>query len=236
MSSEVFNEDCMIGMARYPDKYFDLAIVDPPYFSGPEKRRYYGREFSAHGVRRIDYKPLEESWAVPNAVYFKELERVSKQQIVWGCNYYKYLFPGTGRIVWDKVNDHSSFSDCEIAFCSLTDHVRIFRYMWAGMMQGCGDGTSKKMQGNKALNEKKIHPTQKPITLYKWLLDKFALDGWKLLDTHLGSGSSRIAAHDMSFDFTGFEIDKDYFEAQEKRFRQHVAQLTLFSEPLTERV
>lgn len=163
--TRAFNRDCNEAMKEFPDKFFDLAVVDPPYFSGPEKREYYGREFSSHGVKRIDYKPLTESWSVPDQAYFNELYRVSKDQIIWGCNYYDTIFPGSGRVFWDKVNDSSDFSDGEIAYCSKIDSVRIFRYMWNGMMQGRGDGTDKTMQGNKALNEKKIHPTQKPVTL-----------------------------------------------------------------------
>lgn len=215
------NEDNMQLMARYPDKYFQLAIVDPPYFSGPEKRRFYGREFSNHGVKRIDYKPLENSWEVPGPDYFNELVRVSKHQIIWGYNYYPIKLSGTGTIVWDKVNDHSSYSDCEIAYCSSIKHVRIFRYMWAGMMQGTGDGTSKKMQGNKLKNEKKIHPTQKPVALYKWLLKNYAESGDKILDTHLGSGSIAIACHDLGFDLTACELDKDYYEAALHRLKMH---------------
>jgi site-specific DNA-methyltransferase (adenine-specific) len=223
----ITNEDNMQLMARYPDKYFELAIVDPPYFSGPEKRKYYGREVSNHGVKRIDYKPLDNSWQVPQEEYFKELERVSKHQIVWGANYYNYKF-GSGTIVWDKVNDHTSFSDCEIAACSLIKHVRVFRYMWSGMMQGKGDGTCSNMQGDKTLNEKKIHPTQKPVALYKWLLTKYAKEGDKILDTHFGSGSIAIACNDYGFDLTACELDKDYYEAAMKRIKQHQSQLTVF--------
>jgi site-specific DNA-methyltransferase (adenine-specific) len=226
--SVVYNEDCMSVMSRYQDKYFELAIVDPPYFSGPEKRKFYGREISLHGVKRINYNQSENTWTVPDEKYFKELERVSKHQIIWGCNYYNYLFNGSGRIVWDKVNDHSSFSDCEIAYCSKIDHVRIFRYMWSGMMQGTGDGTSKKMQGRKDLNEKRIHPTQKPIALYKWLLIKYAIQGDKILDTHLGSGTSRIAADELGFDFVGCELSKIYFDKHDEKFKQYKNQLTIF--------
>ena len=127
------NCDCMDGMKIFPDKYFDLAVVDPPFFSGPEKRNYYGRTASPIGVKRY-YKPSDE-WEVPEKPYFDELKRVSKHQIVWGCNYFNYSF-GPGRIVWDKCNGKSSFSDCEIAYCSMHDSLRLFRYMWNGMFQG----------------------------------------------------------------------------------------------------
>lgn len=225
MISEVRNIDCMEGMKEFPDKFFDLAIVDPPYFSGPERKKYYGKNVSTYGVKRIKYDEIQRAdWGVPGTDYFEELIRISKHQIIWGVNYYDYKFEGTGRIVWDKVNDHSTYSDCEIAYCSLIDHVRIFRFMWSGMMQGIGDGTSKKMQGDKSKNEKRIHQTQKPIILYKWLLTKFARPGSKILDTHLGSGSSRIAAFDYRFDFWGYEKNIKMYSKQETRFQNHISQ------------
>ena len=227
---ELLNVDCMEYMAGLPDKAFDLAIVDPPYFSGPEKRKFYGREFSGHGVRRIDYKPLLNSWSVPNDEYYKELVRVSKNQIVWGINYFNsFINVPAGRIVWDKCNDHSSFSDCEIASCSLIKSVRIIRYMWCGMMQGKSIKEGNIMQGSKLLNEKKIHPTQKPIKLYKWLLKNYAKPGDKILDTHGGSMSIAIACHEMNFDLTLCEIDKDYYEAGFKRVAEAMKQQVLFN-------
>ncbi len=225
IESKVFNEDCISGMNSFPDKYFDLAIVDPPYFSGPEKRAFYGAAISSCGAKRRDYKPLTESWKVPGQDFYKELCRVSKNQIIWGINYFPdFENVPAGRIVWDKVNDASDFSNCEIASCSFIKSVRIFRYMWNGMMQGKSLREGHIMQGNKKLNEKKIHPTQKPVALYKWLLEKYAKSGQKILDTHLGSGSSRIAAYDMGFDFTGFELDESYFKAADERFEEHKKQ------------
>lgn len=222
----ISNEDNMALMARYPDNYFDLAIVDPPYFSGPEKRKYYGNSINKLNIRRVDYKPLENSWGVPTEEYFNELFRVSKNQIIWGCNYYAKHIPAVGRIIWDKVNGYSTFSDCEIASSSFHDSVRMFQYMWNGMMQGSGfDG---KMQGNKQLNEKRIHPTQKTAALYKWILDRYAKQGDKILDTHLGSGSIAIAAHDYGFDLTACELDKEYFEKAMERINNHVSQQKLF--------
>lgn len=163
----------------------------------------------------------------PAGNYFQELRRVSKAQIIWGCNYYPYVL-GPGRIIWDKCNGDSDQSDCEIAYCSLTSRVDLFRYMWSGMMQGKSISEGHIMQGNKKLNEKRIHPTQKPVALYLWLFHQYAKPGQRILDTHLGSGSSRIAAYDMGLDFVGFEIDPEYFAAQEARFRQHTAQTSLF--------
>ena len=156
--------DCMEYLPQFPDKYFDIAVVDPPYFSGPEKRNYYGRTVSPIGVQR-HYKSSDE-WSVPDNTYFDELARVSKEQIIWGCNYFNYPF-GPGRIVWDKCNGDSSFSDCEIAYCSLHDSVRLFRYMWNGMFQGKSIEEGTIQQGNKQKNEKRIHPTQKPVNLYR---------------------------------------------------------------------
>lgn len=209
LSTELHNMECMEGMAEFPDQYFDLAIVDPPYFSGPERREFYGRRVSPIGVQRSYRK--SEAWQVPGKTYFEELMRVSKNQIIWGCNYFDYPF-NPGRIIWDKCNGNSSFSDCEIAYCSIHDSVRLFRYMWNGMMQGKSISEGHIQQGNKQLNEKRIHPTQKPTALYKWLLQKYAKPGDKILDTHVGSGSSMIAAYDAGYEFTGFEIDPYYYK------------------------
>ncbi|SFC33495.1 site-specific DNA-methyltransferase (adenine-specific) [Flexibacter flexilis DSM 6793] len=209
-------------MRALPDKAFDLAVCDPPYFSGPEERGFYGNEYSKDGIKRIDY-PVTNTWQVPQEEYFRELFRVSEHQIIWGCNYYDYKF-GSGRIIWDKVNYNSSYSDCEIAYCSLHDSVRLFRYMWNGMMQGKSITEGHIAQGNKKLNEKRIHPTQKPVNLYKWVFSKYAKTGYKILDTHLGSGSSRIAAYDLDFKFVGVELDYTHYRNQQTRFAQHTAQ------------
>lgn len=220
-----FNMDCMDGMKKYPDKFFDLAIVDPPYFSGPELREFYGKKVSKTGVSRT-YKKMPE-WTVPGREYFEELFRVSKNQIIWGCNYFDYHF-GAGRIVWDKCNDSSTYSDCEIAYCSLHDSVRIFRFMWNGMMQGKSISEGWIQQGNKRLNEKRIHPTQKPVALYEWILLKYAKPGDIILDTHVGSASSLIACHKTRHEFVGFEIDPDMYQQSRERLREEQAQLTIF--------
>lgn len=225
--SEAYNQDCMEVMAQFPDKFFDLAIVDPPYFNGPNKLGYYGERVSSSGIRRKEYKRIG-SWGVPTDSYFNELYRVSKHQIIWGCNYYQTLYPTSGRIIWDKVNDSSSFSDAELAFCSLINSVRIFRFMWNGMLQGKSVNEGNIMQGDKSKNEKRIHPTQKPVALYKWLLTNYAKLGDKILDTHLGSQSSRIAAYNMGFGFWGCEIDAEYFEQGNKRFKEQTMQTKLF--------
>ena len=213
-----YNVDCLPAMELFPDNYFDLAVVDPPYFSGPERRGFYGSKVSKIGVHR-DY-PVSPAWSKPEPEYFKELFRVCRHYIVWGCNYFDYQFP-TGRIVWDKCNGNSSFSDCEIAATNLFSSVRMFRYMWSGMMQGKSITEGDTMQGNKSLNEKRIHPTQKPVALYDWIFKNYAEPGQKILDTHLGSGSSRIAAYEAGLGFIGFEIDPFYFQLEEERFSEY---------------
>jgi site-specific DNA-methyltransferase (adenine-specific) len=223
--NKIYLMDCMQGMKQFPDKYFELAIVDPPYFSGPEKRLFYGKKVSSIGVKRL-YKK-SSMWHIPTADYFNELERVSKKYIVWGCNYYNYKF-NSGRIVWDKVNDSSDYSDCELAATNIFNHTRIFRFMWNGMLQGSlSDGS--KMEGNKAKNEKRIHPTQKPIQLYKWLLKNYAKPSDKILDTHGGSFSSVIACLEMGFEYIAFEIDEEYYKNGLKRIDQYKSQLKIFT-------
>lgn len=219
-----YNMDCMDGMKEFPDGYFDLAIVDPPYFSGPERRGFYGKKISPIGVQRIYEK--SECWQVPDEDYFKELFRVSKEQIICGCNYFEYPF-SPGRIVWDKCNGNSDFSDCEIAYCSMHDSVRLFSYMWNGMFQGKSITEGTIQQGNKALNEKRIHPTQKPVALYEWLLNRYAKPGDIILDTHVGSASSLIACYRTNYPYVGFELDKHYYDLSKKRLDAEMAQMRL---------
>lgn len=220
-----YNMDCMQGMKLFPDKYFDLAIVDPPYFDGPNKRGFYGKKVSPIGVSRHSEKIM--SWDIPDNKYFEELIRVSKNQIIWGCNYFNYKF-GPGRIVWDKCNDKTDFSDCEIAYCSIFDSVRIFRYMWNGMFQGKSINEGTVQQGNKRLNERRIHPTQKPVALYEWILSKYSNQEDIILDTHVGSASSLIACHRMRHKYVGFEIDKHYYELSKSRLDLETAQMCIY--------
>lgn len=222
---ELLNIDCMDYMKTLQDKVFDLAVVDPPYFDGPNKLGFYGGRRSKIGVSRNGYKKIGR-WIVPGSDYFDELARISKNQIIWGINYYPIQNLGTGRIVWDKCNSASTFSDCEIAYCSIGEHVKKFTFMWNGMMQGKSIAEGHMQQGNKKLNEKRIHPTQKPIKLYEWLYANYTEKGDRILDTHLGSGSSAIAAHYCDVDFVGCEIDRDYYSALSKRFAIETAQAT----------
>ncbi len=220
--SEVFNHDCMEGMKEYPDKYFDLAIVDPPYGIGEcASRNNTGNRSTKKWRNPISkiYKPFNDSKPYQEHEY-KTLCRVSKNQIIWGANNFHFLPASSGWVVWDKcVSEDEHLSMCELAYTSFDIRCKKFKYLWAGFRRE-GNNGGKEIRTN--------HPTQKPVALYKWLLKNYAKDGDKILDTHLGSGSSRIAAHDMGFDFTGFEIDVDYFNAQEKRFNQHKSQLNLF--------
>lgn len=222
---DIRNCDCMELMSEFPDGHFDLAIVDPPYFDGPQKLGFYGGRCSKTGVDRNGYEKLGV-WAVPDERYFEELFRVSKEQIIWGYNYYAVMNAGPGRIIWDKCNSASTFSDCEVAYCSMIDSVRLYAYMWNGMMQGkLSDGRIQ--EGNKRLNEKRIHPTQKPVQLYKWLLERFAHRGGRLLDTHLGSGSIAIAAHYAGCHLTACEIDAAYFRKACDRIAGETRQMEL---------
>jgi site-specific DNA-methyltransferase (adenine-specific) len=214
--SEVTNEDCMEGMARYPDKYFDLAIVDPPYGIGEDGSKNHTRGKLAIAKNYISFAGNDIS--APEINYFNELIRISKNQIIWGANHFieKIPYNASCWIVWNKDNGETDFADCELAWTSFKTAVRIFKWKWNGMLQQ-----------NMKEKEQRIHPTQKPVALYKWLLHNYAKQGDKILDTHLGSGSSRIAAYEMGFNFTAFELDKEYFEAQEKRYNNHISQLKL---------
>lgn len=230
--NRLYNMDCMEGMSRFSDKFFDLAIVDPPY----GKKEHGGKSRSSFATQKNGSKSFvkdgnyrKKDWdnEVPGVEYFMELMRVSKHQIIWGCNYFPIVL-GSGRIVWDKVNGDSDQSDCEIAYNSMTNRVDLFRYMWAGMMQGKSAIEGHIMQGNKALNERRIHPTQKPVELYRWILSKYASSGMVVLNTHSGSGSQEIACEDLGFEYVAFEIDEDYYSDAKARVLQFHKKLKLF--------
>jgi site-specific DNA-methyltransferase (adenine-specific) len=216
---KIYNEDCMVAMARMRDKEFDLAICDPPYGIGcaktinieNKKKGFIHREL--HTAKQWDNKR-------PNGNYFSEIQRISQFQIIWGANYFTdFLYPVKGWIVWDKKENQtqgSYFSDGEMAWTNINTPLRIFKYGWIGVDYI-----------NHPIREIKIHPTQKPVALYQWLLKNYAKPGDKILDTHLGSGSSAIAADIMGFDFTGYEIDRDYYEAALERFNRHKQQTVL---------
>jgi site-specific DNA-methyltransferase (adenine-specific) len=215
--SDVFNMDCMEGMAQYPDKYFELAIVDPPYGIDAANDTRADRKYGKAAAKSKKYGSKDWDKKTPNIDYYKHLYRVSKNQIIWGANHLGNFNPSSCWIVWDKENGDNYYADAELAYTSFKTAVRLIKIKWHGMIQH--DMKNKEIR---------IHPTQKPIKLYKWLLTNYAKPGDKILDTHLGSGSSRIAAYDMGFDFVGFELDKKYFDASCKRFDTFKQQLKLF--------
>ena len=247
MTSLAFNRDCMEAMREFPDGFFDLAVVDPPYGGGcsqsvhvererelhggaadfeQRKRGRFGGRFDSYHIgnadgRRVVCEEIQlgtngaagiQHWDVaPPPEYFKELARVSKNQIIWGGNYFS-LPPTRCFLVWRKltISENFSMAMAEYAWTSFNDNAKVF--------EAAPQGTT----------EKRFHPTQKPVALYAWILKNYAKPGDKILDTHLGSGSSRIAAYDAGLDFWGYEIDKVYFELQEERFAKHAAQISLF--------
>ena len=215
----IYNCDCMELMKRTPDKFYDLSLVDPPYGINIQKMNY--TQSTKGGVaKRKDYSSVG-NWdnSIPTEEYFKELFRVSKNQIIWGGNYFPLPLVKSW-IVWDKKTDDkysNDFADCELAWSSFEKPAKIARYLWSGMLQP--DMKDK---------QKRIHPTEKPYQLYKWILDKYAKKGDKILDTHLGSGSIAIACHDYGYDLTACELDPDYYNAAIQRIKQHTDQLKIF--------
>jgi site-specific DNA-methyltransferase (adenine-specific) len=197
-----YNMDCMDGMKQFPDKYFELAIVDPPYG--------IGEKFKGGKTGKMNFNEVvEKAWdSVPNKEYFDELFRVSKNQIIWGGNYFE-LPPTRCFIIWDKlISDDFSLAMCELAWTSFDKLAKIFQY--------CNPKTDK------------IHPTQKPVKLYEWLLTKYAAKSDKILDTHVGSASSLIACHNLGFDYVGFELDPDYYRMASERLERVKAQASIF--------
>jgi site-specific DNA-methyltransferase (adenine-specific) len=210
------NQDCLEAMRQMTDNQFDLAIVDPPYGIGED-----GGTNGTRGKLAKSKVYVSKGWdkEPPSVEYFNELKRVSKNQIIWGANHFIDRLPYASScwIVWDKDNGATSFADCELAYSSFKTAVRMFTWKWQGMLQQ--DMKNK---------EQRIHPTQKPVKLYEWLLDNYAEEGQTILDTHLGSGSIALACHNRGYSLTGFEIDKEYFDAAQKRLEIHQSQLTMF--------
>lgn len=215
----ITNEDNMIMMSRYPDNYFDLAIVDPPYGINADKKNSK-RELKSKKSESVskDYGSQEWDSSVPNELYFNEVKRVSKKQIIWGVNYYPYsdLLIG-GRLFWDKGVTMPTYSKGELAYISWLNSIDVVKIDWHGMIQN--DMKNKEIR---------IHPTQKPVALYKWLLDKYAKPVDKILDTHLGSGSIAIACHDYGFELTACELDSYYYDKAIQRIKNHTSQGKLF--------
>jgi len=213
----ITNEDNMELMARYPDKYFDLAIVDPPYGIGEDGGKIRtNKKRPCYKLRKTTTKYTPKEWDnnVPSKDYFVELKRVSKHKIIWGANYMvNNLDASMGWIFWDKKNEGTVFSDGELAYTSFKRGLKMFRL--SSKHGTCG-------------GKNRIHPTEKPIKLYKFCLENYAKQGDKILDTHLGSGSIAIACHDYGFDLTACELDKEYFDKAMQRINNHTAQQKLF--------
>ena len=207
LESGFYNMDCMNGMAQFPDKFFELAIVDPPY--GININMNQGRrkgDIVKHARKKWDSNP-------PTAAYWRELERVSVHQIVWGANNFSWIPPHNGWVVWDKdITGDVQFSKAELAYNSAINTV---------------DMVKIRAQTGLETYTNKIHPTQKPIALYKWLLSNYAKPGDKILDTHVGSASSLIACHQMGFEYWGFELDADYYKAATERLNKAKAQVSM---------
>ena len=223
MKNIVHNMDCLELMEELPENYFDLAICDPPYGIGAGK----GTEIYLSNNGKQDWKGKKKNdntiygeWdnSMPEKRYFDLLKNISRNQVIWGGNYFTdYLRPVSSWVVWDKKNGDSFFADGELAWTSFNNKMRIFQFLSCGFM-----GSHKK-------RDRRIHPTQKPVALYKWILQNYAKPGMKIFDSHVGSGSSRIACYDMGFDFVGCELDSDYWQAQEERFQNHIKQADLFT-------
>jgi len=200
----LYNGDCLEAMVNFKDNQFDLAIVDPPY----------GIDVNKMTLGSGKYKNTGKQWdsCTPKQEYFDQLFRITKNQIIWGANYMidKIKKPSMGWIYWDKMNGKSDFSDGELAYTSFKRALRSYK---THLSQD---------------RSKRFHPTQKPVKLYEWLLMNYAKEGDKILDTHLGSGSIAIACHNLGYDLTGYELDKDYFEAATKRLKQHQSQIRMF--------
>lgn len=227
----ITNEDNMELMARYPDKYFDLAIVDPPYGIGASKQsqsssKIKGRKNSI--VKRSTLNSKNWDNQIPSKEYFNELFRVSKEQIIWGGNYFPLPLINSW-LIWNKLQVLETRSDGEMAWTSFKRPLKIVPLLQDGFKRGQNVGYNQPVIYNVPFSGKQtIHPTQKPVTLYKWILDKYAKEGDKILDTHLGSGSIAIACHDYGFDLTACELDKEYFDKAMLRIDNHIKQLKLF--------
>tara|TARA_R100000479_G_scaffold165513_1_gene104835 strand:- start:17 stop:643 length:627 start_codon:yes stop_codon:yes gene_type:complete len=208
----------MLALKEFKDNEFDLAIVDPPYGIGFGEFNRTNKNSKGERFKANKYKNSKWDDSIPDDNYFKELKRVSKNQIIWGGNYFPFLWKNgcKGFIFWYKGNPVPNFSDGELAWTSFNKVAKQFNFRYYGGLEG---NTS---------SSKKYHPTQKPVKLYEWLLMNYAKEGDKILDTHLGSGSIAIACHNLGFDLEGYELDIEYFEAAKKRLKQHQQQIRMF--------
>jgi site-specific DNA-methyltransferase (adenine-specific) len=213
--NHIYNLDCMEGMRQMPDKYFELAIVDPPYGIGKFTCDAHTDGRTGRRIKNSKQYTDDYTWnaETPSKEYFNELRRVSRDRIIWGANYYNCFENGNGALVWYKGPMTKTISHCEIASLSMQTKVSYVHIDWqSGFFREMKEG-------------QQIHPCQKPADLYRWVLRNYAKPGDKILDTHMGSGSSIIACYDMGFQYMAFEIDKDYYDAATKRINEHKAQI-----------
>lgn len=216
---QLYNSDCLPAMRKMADNQYGLAIVDLPFGIGLDFLLISDNNPTKHEIKKWNDM-------VPGSEYFEQLYRISKNQIIWGCNYFGANIKDVGRIVFYKNPTSSRLSYCDLASCSLQKRITYFEYQWAGNVQG---GKINWKNINHGFMEKRIHPTQKPVKLYKWLLKNYAKEGDKILDTHGGSMSSVIASIDMGFDITCYEIDADYYNEAKKRILNYVSQLRIYN-------
>lgn len=241
---KTFNIDCLDYMSKIDDNFFNLGDADPPYFSGPEKRKFYGNSINKLNIKRIDY-PVTDTWKIPDSVWFNEFKRVCIDWIIWGANYFdfigvpfktprgseinKFLEDNPiGWIIWDKCNGESSFNDYELAFTSFNQPTVIYKFMWNGMLQGKSMLEGHVMQGNKLLNQKRIHPTEKPIPLYDWQFYNYTKPGFKVFSPYAGSFSDAISAAKFNIDYYGCEKNIIHYNSGTFRLKQHQSQTKLF--------
>ncbi|MEX0313438.1 MAG: hypothetical protein AB3N18_04615 [Allomuricauda sp.] len=237
LQSIVYNLDCndpVKGISSYPDNHWDYALIDPNWGIGetkvdPKSRNTPVKQSNGKSLKIADKDYSGSNWdnERPSREFFEQLFRVTRYQIIKGGNHFTDLLPvfSSGRVVWDKVNGKNDFSDCEIFWTNCFESVRIFYYMWHGMMQGESLLNPRKQQGDKKLNEKRIHRCQTPVKVYDWFYKNIIPEGSKVLDTHLGSGSNRISAYKAKCHFTGFEIGKKEFDDQEARWTETKSEL-----------
>lgn len=212
--NKLYHMDCMEAMKQIPDKYFELAIVDPPYGIGAGGKKFINRNTKNNRAESF-YKENDWDKTIMPKEYFDELYRISNKCIIWGGNYFvEFLKPARCFIVWDKKTGENSYADCELALTNIDGNARLFSKLWLGAHAQEDDG--------------RIHPTQKPIALYEWLLNNYAKQGDKILDTHVGSASSLIACYNLGFDYMGFELDEDYYKAACKRLEARKNQMDIF--------
>ena len=217
----LYNSCSLEAMKQKPDQYYDLAIVDPPYGVTEGMIGGLNNIPNTGKANKHLYQPMENDWnTAPGEEYFQELFRVSKRQIIWGGNYFPILWkkPCRGFIIWHKKPIGKLHADCELAWNSTDQNARVFQYRWSGAHTEIG--SSSKVD--------RVHPTQKPVALYSWLLENYSQPGWRILDTHLGSGSIALAAHDYGVSLDGYEINKQYFDGASRRLAQHQSQLSIF--------